>query len=212
MAEIKPPYDELDTILNEYVDNYEFNFDEGSHTPTEFEMTLIKDAIYGLLADTDWDNAWGRHIAELAKSQPVEPVVCDNIAQCKRKGGFWKPPCKDCPAMQPVERGAPVAWVRCHPDGTLTDELMPNSIIEVVRKYSGAWVPLFARPVCPMSDEPVLGTKTWMEGGVVMTQNLTASDIYKPAPMTEDEFITAITAACASCIEDQKPAALKLKT
>lgn len=54
---------------------------------------------------------------------------------------------------QPVERGAPVAWVRCHPDGTLTDELMPNSIIEVVRKYSGAWVPLFARPVCPMSDE-----------------------------------------------------------
>jgi hypothetical protein len=114
MTEIKPPYDELDTILNEYVDNYEFNFDEGSHTPTEFEMTLIKDAIYGLLADTDWDNAWGRHIAALAKSQPVE-------------------------------RGAPVAWVRCHPDGTLTDELMPNSIIEVVRKYSGAWVPLFAR-------------------------------------------------------------------
>lgn len=90
---------------------------------------------------------------------------------------------------QPVERGAPVAWVRCHPDGTLTDELMPNSIIEVVRKYSGAWVPLFARPVCPMSDEPVLGTKTWMEGGVVMTQNLTASDIYKPAPMSDDDFI-----------------------
>lgn len=115
-------------------------------------------------------------------------------------------------ALAKVEQGEPVAWVRCHPDGTLTDELMPNSIIEVVRKYSGAWVPLFARPVCPMSDEPVLGTKTWMEGGVVMTQNLTASDIYKPAPMTEDEFITAITAACASFIEDQKPAALKLKT
>mgnify|MGYP001217617872 CR=1 FL=1 len=96
---------------------------------------------------------------------------------------------------QPVERGAPVAWVRCHPDGTLTDELMPNSIIEVVRKYSGAWVPLFARPVCPMSDEPVLGTKTWLEGGVVMTQNLTASDIYKPAPMSDDDFISAIEAS-----------------
>ena len=51
------------------------------------------------------------------------------------------------------------------------------------------------KPVRPMSGEPVLGTKTWMEGGVVMTQNLTASDIYKPVPMTEDEFITAIEAS-----------------
>ncbi|MBP8853255.1 MAG: hypothetical protein KBG81_09530 [Moraxellaceae bacterium] len=51
------------------------------------------------------------------------------------------------------------------------------------------------KPVRPMSGEPVLGTKTWMEGGVVMTQNLTASDIYKPVPMTEDEFITAVEAS-----------------
>lgn len=50
-------------------------------------------------------------------------------------------------------------------------------------------------PARPMSGEPVLGTKTWMEGGVVMTQNLTASDIYKPVPMTEDEFITAVEAS-----------------
>lgn len=72
MTEIKPPYDELDTIINEYVDSYELTGDEGSYTPTETEKLLIKDAIHGLLADTDWDNAWGRHIAALAKSQPVE--------------------------------------------------------------------------------------------------------------------------------------------
>lgn len=31
-----------------------------------------------------------------------------------------------------------------------------------------------------LSQSPILGTKTWIEGGVVMTQNLTASDIYQP--------------------------------
>lgn len=31
-----------------------------------------------------------------------------------------------------------------------------------------------------LSQPPTIGTKTWMEGGVMMTQNLTASDIYKP--------------------------------
>ena len=72
MTEIKPPYDELDTIINEYVDGYELTGDEGSYTPTLTEKLLIKDAIHGLLADTDWDNAWGRYIAALAKSQPVE--------------------------------------------------------------------------------------------------------------------------------------------
>jgi hypothetical protein len=36
----------------------------------------------------------------------------------------------------------PAAWVRRHPDGTLTGELLLDSRIEQVRKDSGAWVPL----------------------------------------------------------------------
>lgn len=38
----------------------------------------------------------------------------------------------------------PVAWIRKHPDGTLTSELLTDGQIEPVRKESGAWVPLFA--------------------------------------------------------------------
>ncbi len=38
----------------------------------------------------------------------------------------------------------PVAWVRVHPDGTYTDEYLPDRVIERVRKESGAWVPLVA--------------------------------------------------------------------
>ena len=40
----------------------------------------------------------------------------------------------------------PVAWVRRHPDGTLTGELLLDSQIEQVRKDSGAWVPLVPAP------------------------------------------------------------------
>jgi len=36
----------------------------------------------------------------------------------------------------------PVAWVRCHPDGSLTTEYLSDQVIEPVRKASGAWLPL----------------------------------------------------------------------
>jgi hypothetical protein len=36
----------------------------------------------------------------------------------------------------------PVAWIRQHPDGTLTNEVLPNWMIEPVRRDSGAWLPL----------------------------------------------------------------------
>jgi hypothetical protein len=36
-----------------------------------------------------------------------------------------------------------VAWVRRHPDGTLAEDYLPDSMIETVRKESGAWVPLY---------------------------------------------------------------------
>ena len=93
-----------------------------------------------------------------------------------------------------VEQGKPVAWFI---DVTTNGESTGDWQVAAREHWGDLSIckPLFTRPVRPMSGEPVLGTKTWMEGGVVMTQNLTASDIYKPVPMTEDEFITAVEAS-----------------
>lgn len=71
----KQPAD-LDQIIDNYVDDYEMLGEtedgrDACHTPTESERALIKDAICGLLADTDWDNAWGAHIKSLSTAEPV---------------------------------------------------------------------------------------------------------------------------------------------
>lgn len=47
---------------------------------------------------------------------------------------------------QPQERGEAVAWVRCHPDGTLTTEFLADAAIEPVRRNSKAWIPLYLHP------------------------------------------------------------------
>jgi hypothetical protein len=44
-----------------------------------------------------------------------------------------------------MEADTPVAWVRRHPDWTLTTEFLAHAAIEPSRKQSGAWVPLFTR-------------------------------------------------------------------
>ena len=63
----------------------------------------------------------------------------DNVATDKPQDG------------QPLGLGlseglGPVAWMRRHPDGTWTNEVLPNWCIEQVRKDSGAWVPLVEAP------------------------------------------------------------------
>lgn len=49
-------------------------------------------------------------------------------------------------ALAAAPAAEPVAWVRRHPDGTLTAELVADAAIEPIRKNSGAWVPLYAAP------------------------------------------------------------------
>jgi hypothetical protein len=56
-------------------------------------------------------------------------------------------------ALDAAEQAEPVAWVRRHPDGTLTREYLSNIAIEDVRKRSGAWVPLYAVPVADQQSE-----------------------------------------------------------
>lgn len=48
----------------------------------------------------------------------------------------------------------PVAWIRAHPDGSLTTEILLSSAIENVRKQSGAWVPLCPAPVAAQAQPP----------------------------------------------------------
>jgi len=62
-----------------------------------------------------------------------------------------------------AEQAEPVAWIRKHPDGTLSDDLLPNWQIEPVRKNSGAWMPLYAAPQAeqrePLSDEQIVSAR-----------------------------------------------------
>ena len=44
-----------------------------------------------------------------------------------------------------IEALRPVAWARKHPDGTLTNELLPDGAIEACRTTSGAWEPLYTK-------------------------------------------------------------------
>jgi hypothetical protein len=53
-----------------------------------------------------------------------------------------------------AEKQEPVAWVRKHPDGTLTEEFLPTQQIEPVRRAFGAWAPLYLGPQ-PSEPAPV---------------------------------------------------------
>lgn len=43
----------------------------------------------------------------------------------------------------PAVSAEPVAWIRRHPSGELTTEILPDPFIEEVRRASGAWLPLY---------------------------------------------------------------------
>ena len=48
----------------------------------------------------------------------------------------------------------PVAWIRRHPNGSLSNEMLTHVQVEQVRRDSGAWVPLYTHPA--PSDDVVL--------------------------------------------------------
>ena len=61
--------------------------------------------------------------------------------------------------LTPEQR--PVFYVRCHPDGTLTGEVLSAESIEPVRVRSGAWVPLYAaQPLEATSKKPTNNLQT----------------------------------------------------
>lgn len=68
--------DKLESIVDRYLDDYEMNDGEHrTHTPTEFERFLLKDAFLGLLVDEEWDKEWGTHIDMLVAAKDVQTVI-----------------------------------------------------------------------------------------------------------------------------------------
>ena len=50
----------------------------------------------------------------------------------------------------------PVAWIRRHPNGALSNEMLTHVQVEQVRRDSGAWVPLYTHPAPSVPGEPVV--------------------------------------------------------
>lgn len=73
--------DNLEQIIDDYVDDYVMEGDDGTHWPTESEKCLLKDAVMGLLADPEWNSAWGK-IVEGSKQAPQVPMTEDEIVKC----------------------------------------------------------------------------------------------------------------------------------
>jgi len=79
--------DRLEQIIDDYIEDYEMlgeaaDGTEAGYTPTEGDKVLLKDAILGLLADTEWDKEWGLHIASLAapvQAQERKPLTLSEI-------------------------------------------------------------------------------------------------------------------------------------
>lgn len=77
--------DRLEQIVDAYLADYEMVGEaedgrDACYQPTDSERALIKDAILGLLADEEWDAAWGRYVAALA-SQPAAPADVRDTAR-----------------------------------------------------------------------------------------------------------------------------------
>ena len=76
--------DNLEVIIDAFIEDYEMVGEtedgrDACHTPTDGERALIKDAICGLLADTDWDNAWGNHLKSLAHPPEAAQTEADEL-------------------------------------------------------------------------------------------------------------------------------------
>jgi len=68
---------DLEKVIDDFIEDYEMHgeSEDGSdaiYTPTENDKALLKDAILGLLVDTDWDAAWGAHIDSLVSARAAK--------------------------------------------------------------------------------------------------------------------------------------------
>lgn len=73
------PVDRLEQLIDAYLEDYEMvgEAEDGRdafHQPTDDERALIKDAIFGLLANEEWDAEWGKLIEQRARERAARGV------------------------------------------------------------------------------------------------------------------------------------------
>jgi 2-hydroxychromene-2-carboxylate isomerase len=87
------------------------------------------------------------------------------------------------------ESNEPVAWIRRHPNGALSNEVLIHVQVEPVRRESGAWVPLYTSP-------PQRQPLTYVDLRRVANQcGLGANEVSAQAQDKVDNFARAIEAA-----------------
>lgn len=79
-AEAPLPLDPLEKAIDSFIEDYEMigESEDGRgacYTPNANDRALLKDAIMGLLADSEWDRIWGEHIESLVASRATQPTA-----------------------------------------------------------------------------------------------------------------------------------------
>lgn len=75
-------YDRLQAVIEEYIDGYTFEGDNGYHQPTGAERILIMDAIQGMLVDDDFITANRALDATAHRSEPSVPAETYRCKTC----------------------------------------------------------------------------------------------------------------------------------
>ena len=77
--------------------------------------------------------------------------------------------CKHSGSVQVV--GEPVAWVRQHPDGALTNQFLEDAVIEPVRRNSGGWIPLYRAPTTSITAQELDALRKDAERGRMLIEH-----------------------------------------
>lgn len=127
---------------------------DGSHNCSGYYRKTIADLHAALAAKTEGAKLDDRKIADTVNELRKIAIESHAAGYLRERIAYLIVPLlKAAPAV--VVEPAPVAWVRRHPDGVLTSELLIDAVIEPVRKNSGAWLPL-GRIVPAMEGEALV--------------------------------------------------------
>ena len=101
--------------------------------------------------------------------------------------------------------GEPVAWIRRHLNGALSNELLTHVRVEQVRRDSGAWVPLYTHPAPSVRDDVVRDAKRYEWLRKADRWPCVFPDYFDPEPLAGSELDAAIDAAMLAAKERLTP-------
>lgn len=102
--------------------------------------------------DAPSDPAWcAKGLPQASRAAAPQPNYAKELGECQagyqtleREVAALKAAAPQ--SVEPVAEAHPVAWIRKHPDGTYSNDILFEWTIEQVRRDSGAWVPLIPAP------------------------------------------------------------------